>query len=95
MPPNLLTRTGSWDQCPKVTDLTTPPPSPSRSITVRSGTTAVVAFYRDGHVWVANAGDSRAVIGAEDVGAYTESWCEERGAPGLVGAALKHLSEFL
>lgn len=31
----------------------------------RSGTTAVVAMYRDDRVWVANAGDSRAVLGTE------------------------------
>lgn len=34
-----------------------------------SGTTAVVALYRDGRVWVANAGDSRAVLAtAEEEG---------------------------
>lgn len=26
----------------------------------------MVALYRDGRVWVANAGDSRAVLGSDD-----------------------------
>lgn len=31
----------------------------------QSGTTAVVALYREDRLWVANAGDSRAVLGTE------------------------------
>ncbi|CAN0178506.1 unnamed protein product [Ectocarpus sp. 6 AP-2014] len=33
---------------------------------VYSGTTAVVALCRDDYIWVANAGDSRAVLGTEE-----------------------------
>lgn len=38
---------------------------------VVSGTTAVVALYRDGMIWVANAGDSRAVLGTLEETAAT------------------------
>lgn len=38
---------------------------------VLSGTTAVVALYRNGVIWVANAGDSRAVLGTVDENSST------------------------
>lgn len=41
-----------------------------------SGTTAITAFFRDGHLFVANIGDSRAIVGedkGERVAAYTLS----------------------
>lgn len=48
------------------------PHSPHFWPTTRSGTTAVVALFRDGRIWVANAGDSRAVLGVEDMGVLFE-----------------------
>ncbi|CAM9872823.1 unnamed protein product [Pylaiella littoralis] len=50
---------------------------------VYSGTTAVVALYRDNRVWVANAGDSRAVLGTEDREASGRRASGEVEQPGL------------
>lgn len=50
----------------------------------RSGTTAVVAMFRDDCLWVANAGDSRAVLGTEMKEPPAERSSVDGEASGLV-----------
>ncbi|CAM9125846.1 unnamed protein product, partial [Hapterophycus canaliculatus] len=47
-----------------------------------SGTTALVALYRDDNLWIANAGDSRAVLGTEIVEASARRSSAEGQASG-------------
>lgn len=51
--------------------------------TTCSGTTAVVALYRDDRVWVANAGDSRAVLGTQERESLAEGSSVEVEPSGL------------
>eukprot|EP00903_Cladosiphon_okamuranus_P013274 g12376.t1 len=55
---------------------------------VYSGTTAVVALYRDDRVWVANVGDSRAVLGTQERETLAEGSSVEVAPSGLVPIAL-------
>ena len=55
--------------------------------TTFSGTTAVVALYRDDRVWVANAGDSRAVLGTQDREHLAEGSIVEVEPSGMVSQA--------
>lgn len=48
------------------------PPACSSFKSHGSGTTAVVVLYRDDRVWVANAGDSRAVLASKEREALAE-----------------------
>lgn len=56
-----------------------------------SGTTAVVALYREDRVWVANAGDSRAVLGTESRERLLEGTVEARASMVIASISL-HLT---
>ncbi|CAM9273875.1 unnamed protein product [Ectocarpus sp. 13 AM-2016] len=55
---------------------------------VYSGTTAAVVLYRDDRVWVANAGDSRVVLGTEKKAGSADGSSAEVEPSGLVPVAL-------
>ncbi|CBJ31810.1 conserved unknown protein [Ectocarpus siliculosus] len=55
---------------------------------VYSGTTAAVVLYRDDRVWVANAGDSRVVLGTEKRAGSADGSSAEVEPSGLVPVAL-------
>lgn len=53
-----------------------------------SGTTAAVVLYRDDRVWVANAGDSRVVLGTEKRAGSADGSSAEVEPSGLASTGL-------